>query len=625
IELRHYSHVLKRVRGNIAFPFISDDSTHSSTTSRTEIEGIKEEINDYLEAIGDGFFATSGIIPTAVNPGLFLKGLGKVGLPLTERDAKDIVKISREAPFGKRDQKLVDESVRKTWEMDPPQVEFRNLQWSKTLQYAVSKTVEQLGVLGGESSVRADLHKLLLYEEGSFFKTHRDTEKAPGMFATLVIMLPSEHEGGELVVRLGKEKRTLSNPESNEFSYAYLACWVLDEVLDAQYTARISSDFDTAAFYHLTWKSSRQFLDSYFHKGNINSFLRRDYATERQATFALQLRSAHVLAPIPLDMSSTAYPKLCDLRSLMKQAAKTRVDCRDVCGSKARIVYSATNLFGILRRLQQEATMARSSLNTSNSTCNDSLKALCTEITVRLKQTSEFLLAYKTLGHYKDKILGSWEFDKAFLHRHKKVVLRYVRALERRSGFSGSSGTPIDSGTKTAETVQNGGAKRRSLCNEDDVGGKRARTFGEPSEDLRHVSPPETAHVTARKGGLPFRYRDPRTNFGPDVDDDLLADFLEEEEHPSKEHSLRNRLRDTYRILSEDYEPKYEMTIFFETAQDKQDSRLVAGLIHDIENPIVVKLDDLELGQDASLRNLRKMITKTAQKMLDDLERIKGK
>ncbi|KAI4248017.1 MAG: hypothetical protein L6R42_009412, partial [Xanthoria sp. 1 TBL-2021] len=42
-------------------------------------------------------------------------------------------------------------------------------------------------------------------------------------------MLPSEHEGGEVVVRLGKEKRTLSNPESNEFSYAFLAYGTLDK------------------------------------------------------------------------------------------------------------------------------------------------------------------------------------------------------------------------------------------------------------------------------------------------------------------------------------------------------------------------------------------------------------
>ena len=191
------------------------------------MDEIKEQIGTYLDVTGEGTFATSGPLPAAANPELLIKNLGKIGLPLTERDAKDIIKIGREASLGKGSKTYVDSSVRKTWEIDPEQVEFRNPQWSTTLRYAVGKTVEQLGVLGGEPSVRADFHKLLLYEEGGLFKTHRDTEKAPGMFATLVIMLPFEHEGGEIVVQLRNEKRSLSNPKSNEFDYAYLA-WYAD-------------------------------------------------------------------------------------------------------------------------------------------------------------------------------------------------------------------------------------------------------------------------------------------------------------------------------------------------------------------------------------------------------------
>jgi 2OG-Fe(II) oxygenase superfamily len=49
--------------------------------------------------------------------------------------------------------------------------------------------------------VTATLYNLLIYDKGSFFVSHRDTEKAPGMIATLVLTLPSQPEGGELVVR----------------------------------------------------------------------------------------------------------------------------------------------------------------------------------------------------------------------------------------------------------------------------------------------------------------------------------------------------------------------------------------------------------------------------------------
>lgn len=63
------------------------------------------------------------------------------------------------------------------------------------------------GDLGcGDTPVEAELYKLLIYGKGGHFAAHRDTEKAGGMFGTLVITLPSAHEGGTLLVRhAGKE------------------------------------------------------------------------------------------------------------------------------------------------------------------------------------------------------------------------------------------------------------------------------------------------------------------------------------------------------------------------------------------------------------------------------------
>src|SRR3954447_21900385 len=69
----------------------------------------------------------------------------------------------------------------------------------------LARVAEGLGV---DAPITAEFYKLLLYDEGSFFVGHRDTEKAPGMFATLVVALPSSFAGGELVVRhKGREVR----------------------------------------------------------------------------------------------------------------------------------------------------------------------------------------------------------------------------------------------------------------------------------------------------------------------------------------------------------------------------------------------------------------------------------
>ena len=55
--------------------------------------------------------------------------------------------------------------------------------------------------LGVTGPVVADLYKLLVYDPGSFFVNHRDTEKAAGMFATLIIVLPPIYTAVHLLVR----------------------------------------------------------------------------------------------------------------------------------------------------------------------------------------------------------------------------------------------------------------------------------------------------------------------------------------------------------------------------------------------------------------------------------------
>jgi len=61
-----------------------------------------------------------------------------------------------------------------------------------------------------------------VYDEGGFFKAHRDTEKAGGMFATLIVVLPSAHRGGELIIRhAGREAKVdLCSDEISELKFA---------------------------------------------------------------------------------------------------------------------------------------------------------------------------------------------------------------------------------------------------------------------------------------------------------------------------------------------------------------------------------------------------------------------
>jgi hypothetical protein len=72
--------------------------------------------------------------------------------------------------------------------------------------------------------ITANFYKLLIYNEGSFFVSHRDTEKAPVMFATLVIVLPSALSGGELQMQLAELKsvgRALNAPSQKDVGFTH--------------------------------------------------------------------------------------------------------------------------------------------------------------------------------------------------------------------------------------------------------------------------------------------------------------------------------------------------------------------------------------------------------------------
>ncbi|KAJ3511864.1 hypothetical protein NLJ89_g3859 [Agrocybe chaxingu] len=72
-----------------------------------------------------------------------------------------------------------------------------------------------------------EFYKLLLYEKGSHFLPHQDTQKANGMFATVIILLPSKYTGGQVVVSHASKTKTVDFAPDSLYSSALLA-WYTD-------------------------------------------------------------------------------------------------------------------------------------------------------------------------------------------------------------------------------------------------------------------------------------------------------------------------------------------------------------------------------------------------------------
>ncbi|PSC70164.1 type IIB DNA topoisomerase [Micractinium conductrix] len=144
-----------------------------------------------------------------ISPGLSVEGVGAVALPLSEAAAGELKAHAQPSPFGRGEQTLLDPSVRRSLQIEPSQLRLANPRWEgEVVPEAVRRAKAGLGI-SEDTAVRAELYKLLLYEPGSFFKKHRDTEKAAGMFGTLCIMLPSAYKGGQLLVSLGNDSQTI--------------------------------------------------------------------------------------------------------------------------------------------------------------------------------------------------------------------------------------------------------------------------------------------------------------------------------------------------------------------------------------------------------------------------------
>lgn len=111
---------------------------------------------------------------------------------------------------------------------------------------------KDLGLTCHRIGVHAELYKLLIYEEGAFFKPHQDSEKTPGMFGTLVVCLPSRHEGGKVLLTHNKRDAEFATAEHSKFETTF-AAWYSDVRHEVE---KVTSGYRVVLTYNLVQHSS---------------------------------------------------------------------------------------------------------------------------------------------------------------------------------------------------------------------------------------------------------------------------------------------------------------------------------------------------------------------------------
>ena len=182
-----------------------------------------EELLRSIDRPGD--FCVHGTLYSPL-PRLEVDSVGTVAFPVQTAQVRALIQAAERAPYGRGPETVLDTSVRDCWQIDAGHIRLGGGGWKESFRSILQRVADGLGC--PSDRLEARLYKLLIYEPGGFFAPHRDTETTAGMVATLVIALPTDGVGGELVIR-HKDRETTADicardPSELGFAAFYAGC-----------------------------------------------------------------------------------------------------------------------------------------------------------------------------------------------------------------------------------------------------------------------------------------------------------------------------------------------------------------------------------------------------------------
>jgi hypothetical protein len=164
-------------------------------------------------------------------PSIQIDGFGPLSFPLNASTSKAVLKelksktansaaVMSRAPFGRGTKTITDLSVRKTWQIEADKLSLPKWFSERIEPILLKQAVEGLGEDNG-NDYQLHLQKLLIYEQGDFFAPHADHETRAGMLGSLILILPTEFCGGELVVRAPTGNGASEPDKSKQVTYDF--------------------------------------------------------------------------------------------------------------------------------------------------------------------------------------------------------------------------------------------------------------------------------------------------------------------------------------------------------------------------------------------------------------------
>ncbi|KAF3109984.1 hypothetical protein TWF103_004815 [Orbilia oligospora] len=306
------------------------DDDEQSSDERTEAPPPSFELRLY-RALEDfenyqGTFAFSSTYSAVPNPGLKVKGLDGscLRLPVSTEDAAKLSELGRLSPFGKGEQTIIDPTVRSSRQLDPSELEFENPRFTDWLQGPVLSEIGTALGIGTEMRSKLNLYKLLVYEKGDHFKTHRDTPKEDGMIGTVVVILPSVFEGG--IVKLSHAGQETSFDFARDCDYSFgVAAWYSDVEHAVE---EVTGGYRVALVYNLTVEGGSLSASGTAVRSGLLELL--EELKEREDPVAYSLENKYSLAQRRLGFKGKDRYVISNLIAGMNKVGGISMCCGDV-------------------------------------------------------------------------------------------------------------------------------------------------------------------------------------------------------------------------------------------------------------------------------------------------------
>lgn len=169
--------------------------------------------------------------------------------PCTDIVCKKLKEFCQISPVGIGEKTVIEEKIRKGLEVKNQDVKL-SPEFLEIINGEISKKINTL-LCPDEKSISIEFYKLLLYEKGSFFKAHKDTQRSQNHFGSLVVFLPCFYQGGDfLIEHLGEKKQfnfalTPKNFEKNlELKWVAFFTDIQHEILELTDGHRVALTFN---------------------------------------------------------------------------------------------------------------------------------------------------------------------------------------------------------------------------------------------------------------------------------------------------------------------------------------------------------------------------------------------